>query len=242
MTRTKKASGRRARARREGHVTVDKKTTRRGKAEFDERLSRYMDGELDPQSAAMLEAELEADDALASEFEAYLETRAALIEHSERDLARVDFTGFWDRIDEAIADEAQRRQEKAARVQRGGWWIPLIEWFRSRPLLPLGATLATAALVLLVVRDPTSPSVRRADGDGLEMARRPDTSRPAPTVQDESPQADDEQLAELGEVLTEGVQVTSLNAEYGSVMVLQAPDNALFIWVDDGEETGSSAI
>jgi anti-sigma factor RsiW len=151
-------------------------------------LQAYFDGEMNAAEKERFEAELKQNSELATELAEIGIMRELVVgelEAEAKDVPEARFEQIWDEIDASI-DRESRLQESAG--TRPSLWARVLPFLRPAAL-PMAATAAAAAFVVLVVNasgDPSNSEPATASNEAVQ-APAPKTADAEPTA----PQAGD---------------------------------------------------
>lgn len=145
-------------------------------------LQAYFDGEMNAAERERFEAELKQNPELETELAEIGIMRELLVgelEAEAKDVPEARFEQIWDEIDASI-DRESRLQESAG--TRPSLWARVLPYLRPAAL-PVAATAAAAAFVVLVVNasgDPSNSEPATASNDAVQAPAPKTAKAPAP--------------------------------------------------------------
>lgn len=208
--------------------------------EFEALLNRYFDGEATPDESLRVEVCLEQNPERALLLGQLVATRSALRQNYQARLEQADFSGFWEGIEAGI--ETLPSPQVTSPTGDAGLWGRLQVWIDSLgwQALGAGAIAAIAMFFTFNLLQNSDNEDQLAREEQLESPSGPD-GREA----DEKTGQEEDRVAFVSEFSVTGVRVDSLaGGENATVMVINAPDEATIIWIqeDDPEGEGGTSI
>ncbi len=210
-------------------------------------LQAYFDGEMDAAERERFAAELERDEELRSELEdmgIMREIVAGGLESEAKDVPDARFEQIWDEIDACI-DRESRLQESAG--TRPSVWARILPFLRPAAL-PLAATAAAAAFVVVVVNatgDPSNSEPATASKEAVQAPStapaqepRPDRSAEPPARLAEAVQPESEPVEfDAPESNDAQVQRIEFGGHSGHIEQLEgARGTTTVIWIEEDDE------